>query len=215
MRGDDEENCDPASTVLGTGPRARGRRAMRRPSRWSRWEQPRVRGDDHRIVVQIARHNGTAPRARGRPSHCRPDRSPQRNSPACAGTTPSSSARPRGSPEQPRVRGDDGRAGYRKLMEARNSPACAGTTAVRDCWLWRAAEQPRVRGDDEGKAYQGQLDTEQPRVRGDDDSPYCRKHDIGGTAPRARGRRRCPPASRASGRNSPACAGTTCRAATP
>src|SRR5690606_18529535 len=129
--------------------------------------------------------------------------------PACAGTTaPAAGPRP-GWREHPRVRGDDlnpfgapfpdpgtpPRARGRRRADARgvrrggNTPACAGTTHHAGLQHGQLEEHPRVRGDD--------------AMRPEDAG------DLDGTPPRARGRPRSCTDATVTGRNTPACAGTT------
>ena len=174
-----------------------------------------MRGDDPGHHHTTPEDQGTAPRARGRP-HPQPVRTRRHgNSPACAGTTSVLAAALRIVEEQPRVRGDDPgvlaeatrlvgtapRARGRQQGRPRrdpasgNSPACAGTTL-------RAARP-------------GSTEWEQPRVRGDDPGVLAEATRLVGTAPRARGRQQGRPRRDPASGNSPACAGTTLRAARP
>ncbi len=190
-------------------PACAGTTTCRIPAASRAREQPRVRGDDHGGHRPVGGADGTAPRARGRPASAARSIEPDRNSPACAGTTPLPWSPPPGRREQPRVRGDDrqvlrgepaavGTAPRARGRPARtcgstpdggNSPACAGTTPFADRAGCRSAEQPRVRGDD----------------------GVCRELEsrVQGTAPRARGRLQGGSGAVARRRNSPACAGTT------
>ena len=132
------------------------------------------------------------------------DEDEERNTPACAGTTPRKwcgHARR----EHPRVREDDdtadvfgvpingtpprarGRSAGGPLPEPEvgNTPACAGTTS-------NCANATPVR-------------PEHPRVRADDPGTRPTGHEAGGTPPRARGRPEPEPVGRSIDRNTPAC----------
>src|SRR5690606_28858433 len=129
-------------------------------------EHPRVRGDDPAVTGAGRRTRGTPPRARGR-RHSRHARyTQQRNTPACAGTTPRVAGRAATRREQRRVRGD-GRAAapplnspagtpprprgrpQRVTEDARlvgNTPACAGTTRTHHHGCGRGRNTPACAG---------------------------------------------------------------------
>ena len=66
-----------------------------------------MRGDDNLVDLPASRAAGRPPRARGRRSDSSVSFNPYRKTPACAGTTSSSSSWQSCPPEDPRVRGDD------------------------------------------------------------------------------------------------------------
>ena len=209
MRGDDLTAARYWPLRSGTPPRARGRRARRRRGghlprntpacagttrrgatpRPARTEHPRVRGDDSHVCRKTYLTIGTPPRARGR-RHLR-QAHPRRsgNTPACAGTTRRRAWSGGGCWEHPRVRGDDGPNGCRRL-------ALRGTP-------------PRARGRLDPTRACAAGDREHPRVRGDDPARIAAVASCGGTPPRARGRRDAGARSDRGRRNTPACAGTT------
>ena len=82
-------------------------RKGRIPRRGRGAEHSRVRGDDWAAVAFEGWVSGTPPRARGRRVESGPQGTADGNTPACAGTTGTSPASSRPSPEHPRVRGDD------------------------------------------------------------------------------------------------------------
>ena len=209
VRGDDPSAAPRPVVVLGSPPRARGRRIAApdpvRPAGLTPacagttrpppcpptppWAHPRVRGDDSRRWMRPVCGGGSPPRARGR----RVDRGQEGS----------------GQLAHPRVRGDDKRAldpdpvqsgspprarGRRRLRGGADglvglTPACAGTTCrfARRCPRTRA--HPRVRGDDSGAISRGaRRFGSPPRARG----------RLGGAAPLPR-----------VGGLTPACAGTT------
>ena len=177
----------PRNTPACAGTTASAARSAR-----SRWEHPRVRGDDNKIAVYLRWYQGTPPRARGRLRLELGHGVAERNTPACAGTTVSNRAGASGSGEHPRVRGDDqrgdllakvdrgtpprARGRHNECGNARasvgNTPACAGTTGP------SPSTPPRP--------------WEHPRVRGDDKPPKPPVGWAAGTPPRARGRRTHP-----------------------
>ncbi len=148
-------------------PRLRG---DHRTSCWSTTasgEHPRLRGDHPSARRCSFPAAGTPPPARGpRTRRARPA-TPQRNTPACAGTTFLSLTTEQVDPEHPRLRGDHASdllggtfvigtpppaRGPLRLTERvngnfRNTPACAGTTRDGRPRRWNGAEHPRLRGD--------------------------------------------------------------------
>ena len=151
-----------------------------------------MRGDDGGGPVEPGHAVGTPPRARGRPGADPRHRWPDRNTPACAGTTSPAAGGGAGSGEHPRVRGDDSPVPYVSRNVGWNTPACAGTTS----------DPLNLRG----------LCREHPRVRGDDVDPATAAYYDKGTPPRARGRRAINFREFRNLRNTPACAGTTATA---
>ena len=134
---------------------------------------PRVRGDVVDAAAGGVACEGSPPRARGRPPRCRWQRSTQRAHPRVRGDVPaewSSKSPSSGSP--PRARGRPLVAVDVECLIGL-TPACAGTSLRRPSWYTAGRAHPRVRGD----VYVG-------------DGQPTRK---GGSPPRARGRRRCPP----------------------
>ncbi len=97
---------------------------------------------------------------------------------------------PYGTP--PRARGRR-RVALRRRALAGNTPACAGTTAR--------------------SQTKGPRSSEHPRVRGDDLAITATSPTPSGTPPHARGRPRDARVAGPLGRNTPACAGTTCQPA--
>src|SRR5690606_28582368 len=70
-------------------------------------DYPRVRGDDFALHLKCASRTGLPPRARGRLFDLGPDDTPDRTTPACAGTTCPPSQSGACTWDYPRVRGDD------------------------------------------------------------------------------------------------------------
>ena len=130
-------------------------------------EHPRVRGDHFAAEEPLCHECGTPPRARGSLHRGSRARGVQRNTPACAGITPSTGGDSSEPPEHPRVRGDHSLLGSAEEAksgtpprargspssacwrgaERRNTPACAGITRQGRRGTWDYREHPRVRGD--------------------------------------------------------------------
>ena len=209
MRGDDLDRQAAPTGRRGTPPRARGRpledgdaflgegntpacagttrTSARTPTPAT--EHPRVRGDDvpgHRAHVA---EGGTPPRARGRPHQPEQSFTEQRNTPACAGTTQRRPARPPGTGEHPRVRGDDGHAADWGWCRHGTPPRARGRLRCSTSRWYRSRNTPACAGTTGDSAQPSALLTEHPR--------------------RARGRRHTPDEELGGRGNTPACAGTT------
>ncbi len=172
-------------------------------------EHPRVGGEDLARVSRVGAGGGTPPRRRGGQDDADRQRAVRRNTPASAGRTPAPRRPHPGTPEHPRVGGEDStstcaqrcptgtpprRRGGRgpELKEApvrRNTPASAGRTRSPPGTGRSSTEHPRVGGEDRGGAAA---------------AAGCR-----GTPPRRRGGRRGRRAGGAGRRNTPASAGRT------
>ena len=172
-------------------------------------EQPRGRGE-HRPRARTAFAAwGTAPRARGAHVGQSVGALSAGNSPAGAGSTAHSRARPHSGREQPRGRGEhlggvsarDGREG--------TAPRARGARALSCGAHSREGNSPAGAGSTRIVLAQLQHDREQPRGRGEHEASHSLRSVRTGTAPRARG---APGAELAllTGRwNSPAGAGST------
>ncbi len=178
-------------------------------------EHPRLRGDHSPAGRAVTRSLGTPPPARGPPGWSGRRRRPERNTPACAGTTAGPACLPAAGPEHPRLRGDHDLEVFAAFQcggtpppargppgeerddpgVGRNTPACAGTTFAR---CKRSGCPP-----------------EHPRLRGDHSAPGARRSRKAGTPPPARGPRHGRLDRGADVRNTPACAGTTPTAESP
>ena len=229
LRGDDLTKTDDGPVSGGKPPPARGRpprlgrclpgrgktpacagtTTPTKAKTWSVVENPRLRGDDLNHACMTITEHGKPPPARGRRQATCERGECRRKTPACAGTTPSPRAGQPVTPENPRLRGDDGplqgrpaglegkpppARGRRPLRHplrllCGKTPACAGTTARTSKSSTRAAENPRLRGDD---ALQAATDAV-----------------AAGKPPPARGRRDGPGGWVDMGGKTPACAGTT------
>ena len=134
--------------AVGTTPACAGTTCGRTPRRPGRADNPRVCGDDPRLLPSAAAGGGQPPRVRGRLRGPHLGRQVQGTTPACAGTTGRHPHRAAGPGDNPRVCGDDSRSATpsgaargqpprvrgRLTFEAvvrddpRTTPACAGTT---------------------------------------------------------------------------------------
>ena len=148
-----------------------------------------MRGENGGTPILEDGMKGTSPRARGK-HHIWPSlQPPRRNIPACAGKTNFVGLGGFYSKEHPRVRGENATATARSgdpggtsprargkhagnaaaNAKSRNIPACAGKTHLPSAKYAQWREHPRVRGENVG--WQPEADK------------------MGGTSPRARGKR--------------------------
>ena len=186
VRGDDSLRHTLALQREGSPPRARGRRGRRphqarpqgltpacagttprcRGPGWSGWAHPRVRGDDH-LAAPVRQAEPAHPRVRGDDGPYTEVVSAGAGSPPRArgrhGSARSCGSAP-GSP--PRARGRRDRLVARDA-DVGLTPACAGTTRGAPRRRVRVAAHPRVRGDDSlGEVLLGVIGGSPPRARG-------------------------------------------------
>ena len=229
VRGDDVAPTPDTCVVIGTPPRARGRRGQGagrevhrgntpacagttspQPQRLPRTrEHPRVRGDDHVRRSLLILLTGTPPRVRGRRMDADALAPRVRNTPACAGTTVGVSPRCSPTGEHPRVRGDDNSLIRTSSRIIGTPPRARGRLDRGEVLAVEVRNTPACAGTTGSSASRRPPPAEHPRVRGDDAARGHTSARTDGTPPRARGRQPRLPQDLPDDRNTPACAGTT------
>ena len=167
VRGDVMVGMFGTATILGSPPRARGRRAGCRssvglvgltpacagtshhagPGGAAIGAHPRVRGDVAAATVCQRGHEGSPPRARGRHAGRHMTPNGLGLTPACAGTSSAWVAVVPPSRAHPRVRGDVQLVERLRGDRLGLTPACAGTSTTRTARQTWPGAHPRVRGD--------------------------------------------------------------------
>ena len=174
-----------------------------------------MRGEDSKWASTVFATGGSPPHARGRRRLARQPAEDHRITPACAGKTLRAARRQCGSPDHPRMRGEDpsleaeaefkrgsppharGRLDgeVKEPKSFRITPACAGKTRPDSgghCCHW-----------------------DHPRMRGEDGHVCHTFPHVAGSPPHARGRRHEPPSRARSTGITPACAGKTVKVRPP
>ena len=210
MRGGDPGRTRHHQPLLGSSPRARGRRAKRvregripgfipacagetawcRSWRRTRRVHPRVRGGDGDQWKVAAGPGGSSPRARGRP--CAPPCQLPKPGfiPACAGETQRRRRIARGREVHPRVRGgDDGESRCVSGGDG-SSPRARGRLAIEIAQHGAIGFIPACAGETFAIKHSMRPRRVHPRVRGGDPHGCGLRRAPDGSSPRARGRRR-------------------------
>ncbi len=216
----------------GSPPRARGAGSVQQDqvlrlgitpacagSRWthdavwcSRWDHPRVRGEQGERAV-LARSNwGSPPRARGADSASSASTCHCGITPACAGSRPPPD---RGAPprsDHPRVRGEQGAILFNLVRAAGSPPRARGAGgSCRRC-ARRPGITPACAGSRVVSPTRSTSRWDHPRVRGEQSVCGSAWSRSGGSPPRARGAGQRPARPRPEGRITPACAGSSVHA---
>ena len=165
-------------------------------SSWrTRWDHPRMRGEDLTYLNSGSAVRGSPPHARGRP---RPAEMPPVDlgiTPACAGKTTDYHGAGWAVSDHPRMRGEDIDVEAHGDRDVGSPPHARGRLPCLGCRLWVLGDHPRMRGEDAGVllGFGGAV----------------------GSPPHARGRRILAKTESLISRITPACAGKTkCRSLT-
>ncbi len=207
--GDDDLQRPELVPLGGTPPRVRGRRW--RPARWCRRtgntparagttypygprtvrvrEHPRACGDDAHRVVDLEPRRGTPPRVRGRLDPLLDAERRDRNTPARAGTTWTSTGPTRTTTEHPRACGDDARSVSTRSSTAGTPPRVRGRHPRGRLAAVGGGNTPARAGTTQCSHHPLDLRREHPRACGDDPMRLCVVDSASGTPPRVRGRR--------------------------
>ena len=229
MRGEHGGFSTPKTKLGGSSPRARGalgvvnryprppgiipacagstrRNAQRSaPAR----DHPRVRGEHPYPRVPILAYRGSSPRARGaRRDDARVDALPG-IIPACAGSTPTSSATMTAPRDHPRVRGEHWRAPRKRPWGAGSSPRARGALQLEQRPPGGPGIIPACAGSTDPAPAQSGHGGDHPRVRGEHRAGAVHRPTPWGSSPRARGALQCSYGCLDRGGIIPACAGST------
>ena len=168
-----------------------------------------MRGEDSAVAYGVRVDVGSPPHARGRHSRLE---SPSREAgitPACAGKTARAGSRVRGSPDHPRMRGEDGSARLPRDRGVGSPPHARGRQPKHWPMLVRWRITPACAGKTPTCGLSARDQTDHPRMRGEDQGVPWQRRFVGGSPPHARGRLSTLRTPRRSCRITPACAGKT------
>ena len=209
VRGENPRSHRPQQPTIGTSPRARGKHRVapesRRPIRNIpacagkttaahidaplKPEHPRVRGENVVELTKNLRNSGTSPRARGKRGWGHDYFVHERNIPACAGKTSDHIKRLGRKSEHPRVRGENARQSAICFSHPGTSPRARGKSKRIPCGFNEIRNIPACAGKTNLHCGPRRLFKEHPRVRGENFGGQNHYRKLGGTSPRARGKR--------------------------
>ena len=170
---------------------------------------PRVRGDVSSGLSGIVKVGGSPPRARGRPLAARSRAVPHGLTPACAGTSTASPHSVVRTGAHPRVRGDVRAANSALTAVSGSPPRARGRLVQSDLVAVATGLTPACAGTSDCSPNTSRPARAHPRVRGDVTPPHHPRGLVGGSPPRARGRRPSGSGGQKSAGLTPACAGTS------
>ena len=173
----------------GSSPHTRGARPSTEDSTRAWTDHPRIRGEHLGWLSGSGGVVGSSPHTRGARVFAGPAAPGAGIIPAYAGSTPSLSGWPTGSPDHPRIRGEHSCTTTKSSHALGIIPAYAGSTACRR------------------RCCSGTWD--HPRIRGEHISPPSTAPALRGSSPHTRGARRLGLGRRQTGRIIPAYAGST------
>ncbi len=209
VRGDDHAPAATTGHLLGSPPRAWGRRGIITEGRLkTRFTptcvgttppgrrapgplpvHPHVRGDDLPFAPYDAVQNGSPPRAWGRRVQPAPEQLVPRFTPTCVGTTARPSSRRSGRPVHPHVRGDDNRVPMPSGLCVGSPPRAWGRRGVGRAASANARFTPTCVGTTLCERRRRRPPSVHPHVRGDDRLAIAATGAAYGSPPRAWGRR--------------------------
>ncbi len=153
----------------------------------SRWDHPRVRGEQAGYVGAVYVPKGSPPRARGTADFPVPDHVFDGITPACAGNRPSTTPRTARRWDHPRVRGEQEVRVVVEVVAVGSPPRARGTGAVRVPRAGWPGITPACAGNRSSARGRHRPTRDHPRVRGEQAMTVCSVPRCPGSPPRARG----------------------------
>ena len=176
-----------ALRVVGIIPACAGNRRRRSRARSLGWDHPRMRGEQPLRKMRRGVRMGSSPHARGTASTTPRTRAGAGIIPACAGNSPTPSARPPAARDHPRMRGEQRSRSSCERVRMGSSPHARGT----GCWEPPDVALPGIipacAGNSTAKSSRRSTFGDHPRMRGEQPRRSRTTPPRPGSSPHARG----------------------------